>query len=76
MKLAAVLVLSVSFLLLSGLGFCASVDTQEYLQVLADMKHGNYTSKGKKTMDKPWIYTSQGLEFEEKLKECKCYINI
>jgi hypothetical protein len=68
------------FLLLSGLGFCAvapkSVDTQEYLQVLADMKHGNYTSKGKKTMDKPWIYTSQGLEFEAKLKERKCYINI
>ena len=76
MKLAAMLVLSMSFLLLSGLGFCASVDTQEYLQVLADMKHGNYTSKGKKTMDKPWIYTSQGLEFEAKLKECKCYINI
>ena len=80
MKLAAMLVLSMPFLLLSGLGFCASapksVDTQEYLQVLADMKHGNYTSKGKKTMDKPWIYTSQGLEFEAKLKECKCYINI
>ena len=80
MRLAVMLVFSMPFLLLSGLGFCAvapkSVDTQEYLQVLADMKHGNYTSKGKKTMDKPWIYTSQALEFEAKLKECKCYINI
>ena len=80
MRLAVMLVFSVPFLLLSGLGFCAvapkSVDTLEYLKVLADIKNGNYTFKGKKTADKPWIYTSQGLEFEAKLKERKFCINI
>jgi hypothetical protein len=74
------LVFSVPFLLLSDLGLCAvapkSVDTLEYLKVLANINNGNYTFKGKKTADKPWIYTSQGLEFEAKLKERKFCINI
>jgi hypothetical protein len=75
MKLATMLVLSIPILMLSDLGSCASVDTQQYLKTLADMKHGNYSSKGKTTLDQPWVYTSQGSEFEERLKQCKYHIH-
>jgi hypothetical protein len=80
MRLAVMLSFSVAFLLFSDLGMCAvapkSGDTLEYLKLLADIKNGNYTFKGNKTADKPWIYTSQGLEFEAKLKERKLCINV
>ena len=72
------LVLCIPILMLANLadlGSCVSVDTQQYLNTLADMKAGNYSSKGKTTLDQPWVYTSQGSEFEERLKQCK-YHNI
>ena len=80
MRLNVLLSFCSAFLLLSDLGMSATApkdgDTTEYLRLLADIKNGNVTFKGNKTASKPWVYTSQGLEFEAKLKERKIVINI
>ena len=68
-----------AFLVFAALGLSASVpksgDTSEYLRILAGIKNGNVTVKGNMSASTPWVYTSQGLKFEEKLKERKIVIN-
>jgi hypothetical protein len=46
-------------------------DTSEYLRVLAGLKMGTLTLPSKNVSTDPWVYTSQGQEFEAKLKESK-----
>ena len=46
-------------------------DTSEYLRVLAGLKMGTLTLPSKNVSTVPWVYTSQGQEFEAKLKESK-----
>ena len=67
------------FLALVGLAKFASVpnsgDTSEYLRLLAGIKSGTVTLPGQNMSAIPWVYTSQGLKFEEKLKVFKFYDN-
>ena len=46
-------------------------DTAEYLRVLAALKLGTVKIPNQNITRAPWIYTSNGLEFEEKLKQSK-----
>ena len=69
-----------AFLALVGLAMSASVphsgDTSEYLRLLAGIKSGTVTLPGQNMSALvPWVYTSQGLKFEEKLKQRKRVIN-
>ena len=48
-----------------------SSDTSEYLRVLAGIKSGTLKLPSQNMSTVPWVYSSQGLEFEEKLKESK-----
>jgi hypothetical protein len=68
-----------AFLALAGLAKSASVpnsgDTSEYLRLLAGIKSGTVTLPGQNMSAIPWVYTSQGLKFEEKLKQSKRIIN-
>ena len=69
-----------AFLALVGLGISASVPssgyTSEYLRLLAGIKSGNVTLPGQNmSASIPWVYTSQGLKFEEKLKQRKRILN-
>jgi hypothetical protein len=75
MRLNVLLSFCSAFLLLSALGLSTTApkagDTTEYLRLLAGIKYGNLTFKGNMSASKLWVYTSQGLKFEEKLKERK-----
>ena len=70
-----------AFLAISGLAKFASVptasssDTSEYLRVLAGIKSGTVKLPSQNMSAIPWVYTSQGLEFEEKLKQSKFILN-
>ena len=44
-------------------------DTAEYLRVLAALKSGTVKMPNLNITGTPWTYTSQGLEFEKKLKQ-------
>ena len=46
-------------------------DTAEYLRVLAAIKSGTVKLPSQNISGIPWVYTSQGLKFEEKLKQSK-----
>ena len=46
-------------------------DTAEYLKVLAAIKSGTVKFPNQNITGVPWVYSSQGLEFEKKLKQCK-----
>ena len=49
----------------------AAGDTAEYLRVLAGIKTGTVKLPSQNISGIPWVYTSQGLKFEEKLKQSK-----
>jgi hypothetical protein len=79
MKLNVCTTCCLAFLAFAGLGMSASVpksgDTSEYLRLLAGIKSGNVTLTGQNmSASIPWVYTSQGLKFEEKLKQRKMII--
>ena len=68
----------VAFLAISSLAKFAdavpgavSPDTSEYLRVLAGLKMGTLTLPSQNVSTVPWVYSSQGQEFEAKLKENK-----
>ena len=48
-----------------------SPDTSEYLRVLAGLKMGTLKLPSQNISTVPWVYSSQGQEFEAKLKESK-----
>ena len=80
MKLNVSTTCCLAFLGFAVLGMSASVpksgDTSEYLRLLAGIKSGNVTLPGQNVSASiPWVYTSQGLKFEEKLKQRKMIIN-
>ena len=82
MKLSARTTCLLAFLAFAGLAMSAQMpkslhgDTSEYLRLLAGIKSGNVTLTGQNmSASIPWVYTSQGLKFEEKLKERKIVIN-
>ena len=48
-------------------------DTVEYLRVLAAIKSGTVKIPNQNISGIPWVYTSQGLEFEKKLKQSEFF---
>ena len=70
-----------AFLVIFGLAKSAAVptalssDTSEYLRVLAGIKAGTLKLPSQNMSSIPWVYSSQGLEFEEKLKQSMFILN-
>ena len=81
MKLSACTTCLLAFLAFAGLAMSAQMpnslhgDTSEYLRLLAGIKSGNVTLTGQNVSAAiPWVYTSQGIKFQEKLKQGKMII--
>ena len=81
MKLSARKTCLLAFLAFVGLAMSAQMpnslhgDTSEYLRLLAGIKSGNVTLTGQNVSAAiPWVYTSQGIKFQEKLKQGKMII--